>query len=209
MHSNRGTRSSGWRRLAVGTLVMVLGIGLALPSSASVIEKISLARLQDDAQVIAVARVLSSKSVTRGGTIQTETQLAIERSWRGPKDGTLVVRTAGGRANGLTLIARGEAQFSPGRLVLVFLYRSGDAWRPVGMFQGVWLMGRGELEADSRRMTHPTQDTGSLDRAERSLVWPSNANGAKLLALEAGPYAVDGGPRLLSELLGNIAGGGR
>jgi len=210
MHSDRGTRSAGWSRLVVATLVMVLGIGLALPSSASVIEKISLARLQDDAQVIAVARVLSSKSVTRGGTIQTETRLAIVRSWRGPKDGTVLVRTAGGRANGLTLIARGEAQFSPpGRLVLVFLYRSGDAWRPVGMFQGVWLMGPGDRDADGRGITHPTQDTGSPDRAERSLVWPSKANGAKLLALEAGPYAVDGGPRLLSELLGNITGGGR
>ena len=209
MPSDRGTSDSGWGRLALVTLVLVLAIGLASPSAASVIEKISLARLQDDAQVIAIAHVLSSKSVARGGTIQTETKLAISRSWRGPKDGTLVVRTAGGRANGMTLIARGEASFTPGQQVLVFLYRSGDAWRPVGMFQGVWRMGAGEHGAGDRGKTPPTQDVGSLDRAERLLVWPSNANGAKLMALEGGPYAVDGGPRLVSELLGHIMGGGR
>ena len=210
MHSDHRTRNAGWSRLAITALAMVLGIGLAMPSSASVIEKISLARLQDDAQVIAVARVLSSKSVTRGGTIQTETRLAIERSWRGPKDGTLVVRTAGGQANGMTLIARGEAQFPLGRRVLVFLYRSGDAWRPVGMFQGVWLMRQSGRDTESGRgKTMPTQDSESLGADERSLVWPSNSTGAKLLALEPGPYAVDGGPRLISELLGKVTGGGR
>jgi len=208
MHGNRGTRSAGWSRLTVAALVMMLGIGLALPSSASVIEKISLARLQGDAQVIAVARVISSKSVTRGGTIQTETKLAIDQSWRGPKDGTLLVRTAGGQKNGMTLIARGEAQFSQGQRVLVFLYRSGDAWRPVGMFQGVWLLSRSEEESGGEK-THLTQDAESTDRTKASLVWPSNANGAHLMALEAGPYAVDGGPRLISELLGNVTGGGR
>ncbi len=209
MHSDRGIRSAGWGRPAIAALVMVLGIGLALPSSASVIEKISLARLQDDAQVIAVARVLSSKSVTRGGTIQTETRLAIELSWRGPKDGTLLVRTAGGQKNGLTLIARGEARFSPGQLVLVFLYRSGDAWRPVGMFQGVWLLDESEQDAGGMDKTHLTQDAGPIERARRSLVWPSNATGAHLIALEEGPYAVDGGPRRISELLGNVTGGSR
>ena len=210
MHSDRGIRSAGWGRPAVAALVMVIGVGLALPSSASVIEKISLARLQDDAEVIAVARVLSSKSVTRDGTIQTVTKLAIAQSWRGPKEGTLVVRTAGGRANGMTLIARGEAQFSPGQRVLVFLYRSGSAWRPVGMFQGVWLLGPSERQAGgSGEMEHPTQDSLTAERAQMSLVWPSSANGAHLMALEKGPYAVDGGPRLISELLGNVTGGGR
>jgi hypothetical protein len=175
-----------------------------------VIEKISIARLQNDAQLIAIARVVSSKSVTRGGSIQTETRLSIERSWRGPKDGNIVVRTAGGRANGLTLIARGEAQFPANGRVLVFLYRSGGAWRPVGMFQGVWRIARSGRDAGGdREHTPPTQDLTLRGHAERTLVWPSNANGARLLALESGPYAVDGGPRLISELIGKTMGGVR
>ena len=79
----------------------------------------------------------------------------------------------------------------------------------VGMFQGVWVLGRSEEHAGGAEMAHLTQDAVSTERPESSLVWPSSANGAKLLALEAGPYAVDGGPRLISELLGNVTGGGR
>ena len=208
MRVNDEVRGGVRRRLVITVLALAIGIGLALPSSGSVIEKISIVRLQNDAEAIAVARVVSSKSVTRGCTIQTETLLSIDRSWRGPRKGTLLVRTAGGRANGVTLLVRGEPQFSPGQEVLVFLYRSGDAWRPVGMFQGVWLMGGIERDARSIGKTQPTQD-GSVDSAERMLVRPSGAHGAKLMALEPGPYAVDGGPRLISELLGKIAGGRR
>jgi hypothetical protein len=211
MCADAEVRITFMRRLGLVGLVIALGIGIALPSAASVIEKISVARLQEDAEVIVIARVLSSRSVTRGGTIQTETQLAIERSWRGPEKGTLVVRTAGGSANGLTLLARGEASFPVGQKVLVFLYRSGSAYHPVGMFQGVWLVGAPERGVRSIDKTPPTQDI-SLDRMDRvkdMLVWPSNSNGAHLVALEKGPYAVDGGPRLISELLGNVTGGGR
>ena len=82
------------RRLGLVVLIAAVGIGLALPSSASVIEKISLKSLQEDAEVIAIARVVSSKSVTQAGTIQTKTVLAIERSWRGPKKGQHLLKIA-------------------------------------------------------------------------------------------------------------------
>ena len=184
----------GHRRLKTKTVALVglLLAALAMPASASVLERLPLKRLKKRAEAVVVARVVSSHGVWADGRIETETVLAIERSWRGPSSGRLRLRTHGGEVGKLRMLVRGAPGFTRNERVLLFLYRGKEAWRPVGMFQGVWRL----------------DPTGSSNApTQRQLAWPSSTSGARLVELRPGPYAVDGGPRQLSELVGGLSGG--
>ena len=171
------------RTVATWVLVGILGVGLTGASvlNASVLEKLTLRGLQDRAEAVVTARVLSSHSVWTGQTIETETLVRVKKGWHGVERGRLAIRTPGGTIDSRRLLVPGAPEFTRNEEVILFLYRtSADHWRPVGLFQGVWRV--------------------DPERPARALA--SQAGGAGLVALELGPYAVDRGEFRVKQLVG-------
>ncbi|MFQ5743243.1 MAG: hypothetical protein ACE5HV_06600 [Acidobacteriota bacterium] len=182
-------RDSRPRALALASSLLVLGIIQAVPASGSVLERLSLERLQEGAKIISIARVVRTRGLRSGGRIETEAILSIEHSFRGPKRGRLRVRVAGGQLGDRRMMVRGAPTFTAGERVLVFLYARGKSYRPVGMFQGVWRL----------------DPSAPVSPPPAMVVYPSSAAGAELVALRPGPYALGDGPRSISELVGDAS----
>ena len=213
---HRPATRSRFSAVVLITLGAVLALALTTTASASILARVSLETLRTDSDVIAIGKVLFSRSVFLDGTIQTETFVGIERSFRGPASGTLRVLTLGGTVDGTTLTVPGAATFSDGERVLVFLYDGDGDLRPVGMFQGVWRFRPGEDDVDDfEPLEFKSTDFEDIeDRLDRDddepqveMLWPSPSGGAAMVNLEPGPYAVEDGPRSVLELLGELAGG--
>lgn len=167
--------------LGVVLVAVVVGVGAA---EASIIKALTVEQLRERADVIASGRVVAVRAVSSGGAIETVARIRVERAWRGDAARTLLVRVPGGTADGRRLIVPGVPRFSRGDRVLVFLYRAGREYRPVGLFQGVW----------------------QLDAAAPDLARASDAAGAALVAPESGVAAVGVPARSLQELLGTSGG---
>ena len=114
--------------------------------------------------------------------------------------------TPGGTYGNVSLIVRGVPRFSFAEKVLVFLYEDAAGLHPTGMFQGVW-----RIPPDDERVSEEALNKPRIAPfpAGEQLAWPSASGGATLVDLEPGPYAVDGEPRDISELVGSFWGGGR
>lgn len=198
--------------LAVVALLVALSVSVASAASASILARVSLDTLRTRSDVVAIGRVVASRPVFLDGTIQTETFVAIERSFRGPASGTLRLLTLGGSIGGTRLTVAGSPSFSPDERVLVFLYEGPSGLRPVGMFQGVWRFAPERVDVRRPKPRYGLDAEETIDDADDlpfDMVWPSSSGGASLVDLEPGPYAVDGGPRTLLGLLGELTGGNR
>ncbi len=144
---------------------------------------LTAAELRAAAEVIVLGKVLSTRTVAGGGRIETEARVRVLEAWRGRARRTLRVRVPGGAIDGRRLIVPGAPSFARGERVLLFLYRDGGAWRPVGLFQGVW---RGRAD-------------------DPATVLASDAGGAALLAPARGRAAVERRSWSVAELVGGEA----
>ena len=204
MSSIRGSRSGHFVIVALTTMALALTSSAA--PAAGLLARVSLETLQTTSDVVAIATVVSSQSVFLGGTIQTSTTLAVQRSFKGPGGATLTILTPGGTYGNVNLIVRGTPSFTAHEEVLVFLYADAAGLHPTGMFQGVWRISPA-ANRDFGEALNQTRIGGPLGAGVR-MAWPSSSGGATLVDLEPGPYAVDGQPRSISELLGSLTGGG-
>jgi hypothetical protein len=78
---------------------------------------------------------LASRAMA-GGRIVTEVEVLVASAWKGAPDATMRFLVPGGRAGGLALRVDSAPTFEPGEEVVLFLSRSGAAWRVNGQALG-------------------------------------------------------------------------
>ncbi len=167
-------------RLALGALVPLLV--LATAADASIIRALTLKSLRAGAEAIVVGTVVNVRTVRTAKSIETVTRVRVDRAFKGTASRMLTVRTPGGLHGGRRLVVQGSPAFTESESVLLFLYPDADAWRPVGLFQGVW----------------------RLDRDDPKWARASSSGGAALVAPNGGRAAVDQPERTVSQLVGNV-----
>ncbi|MFW2388131.1 MAG: hypothetical protein ACN4G0_07340 [Polyangiales bacterium] len=112
------------------------------PADGSIVQALELDELATEADQIILGRVLFSESFQhRNGQLGTWHRIGIEQEVAGqaPTEDEIIVETLGGRIGDVTMRVEGEARFSIGERVLVFIQGGGpySASRAVGMGQGV------------------------------------------------------------------------
>ncbi len=167
----------------LASLVVLLLV--AVPVEASVLRGLTVKQLRDRAETIVAGKVISVRTERSDGRIETVARVRVQRRWRGTKDRVVTVRTLGGRLGGRRLLVAGAATLQRGDHVLLFLYRNGEQWRPVGMFQGVW----------------------RLDGEDAEIARASDSGGASLLRPASGAPAVETPARTVRQLAGRVRGG--
>jgi len=98
--------------------------------------------------VILLGRVAAVRSGWNDSrtAIFTETQIDVTEVWKGmPATDRVVVRVPGGNAGEIEQVVEGAARFETGELVVVFLEREAETYRPWGMAFGKYsLEGTGQ-----------------------------------------------------------------
>lgn len=119
---------------------LLLSLGLASTSQASVVEALDLETLVKESDDVIVARVISQRShYDERGTIVTDYVMQVERTEKGATTpgAAVTVRQLGGVVEGRGMRIAGEPGFEPGERVVIFGKRNGKTYlRPVGMAQG-------------------------------------------------------------------------
>ncbi len=172
------SEAPSYRSLTAALLVALLLVSAV--AEGSVLRGLTVQQLRRGAEAIVVGRVVAVEHVRTDTSIETLVQIRVERAWRGDKRRRLTVRVPGGEAGARQLVVPGAPSFREGESVLLFLYEDGDAFRPVGMFQGVWRLGN-----DDPRMARA-----------------SDSGGASLLLPDSGALAVDRAERSVTQLVG-------
>ncbi len=168
----------------VATAALAVMIGLAPIAEATVLKGLTLSGLRSGAELVVEGRVTKVRTEMRDGRIETIAVVRVGSVHKGEASRRIEVRMLGGRHRGMNMVVPGAARMSKGDDVLLFLYGSADAWRPVGMFQGVW-----QVDSD-----------GVTARA-------SHSGGATLMRPDNGDPAVDRAELPVSRLVGQ--GGAR
>lgn len=153
---------------------------LATPVEASLLRGLSPRELRAGAEVIVSGEVTAVRVVRAEGSIETVARVRVTLAHRGRAGRTVTVRVPGGERDGLRLVVPGSPTFRRGDSVLLFLYRDGAEYRPVGLFQGVW----------------------TLDPAAPQTALAGDPGGASLLPSADGDLAISPGRRAVRELLG-------
>jgi len=141
------------RRLAMAFVLAAL----ATPARATSFEPTSVERLARQSDVIAVGRVIETQVVAQGPAglpgIHTRVELAVEEMLAGVPVSVVTFWVHGGTLGDRMRVVPGQARFSRGERVLVFLFRTpAGALFPAGMARGKWLV----LEQGGRRWAAPT-----------------------------------------------------
>ncbi|HTU35123.1 MAG TPA: hypothetical protein VMF66_15075 [Candidatus Acidoferrum sp.] len=131
---------------------------------ATTLQRMSLQRMIQAAQVIVRARCVSNHSLWDSGEIWTDTTFTAEEAWKGTPAkevrGTFNTRLLGGTIGALTSHVSGVPRFRPGEDVLIFLQPTshGDL-SVVG-----WMQGTFRIRRDSHNGKETvTQDTAAFD----------------------------------------------
>lgn len=148
--------------LRIRLLPAILGSLLAVfvlsePADASIVQALDLDELAAEAEQIVLGRVLFSESFQhRNGQLGTWHRIGIEREVVGqaPTEDEIIIETLGGRIGDVAMRVEGEASFTVGERVLVFIQGGGpySASRAVGMGQGVMRV-RSEQGVDTVRQS--------------------------------------------------------
>ncbi len=140
-------------------LLVAAGAGEA---RASVLIKLELPNLVAHAQAVIQGEVMGSRSYWTADrrSIETETELRVERTVQGKVEGrTVKVRTLGGKVGDIRMHVPGSPRFSKGQQVVLFLTsRAGHRW-VLGMNQGVFDLSK---TADGSRVVRQRMAGASL-----------------------------------------------
>jgi hypothetical protein len=118
-------------------LTVVLLAAASTDAAAATFVVPSVEEMARSSDVVVRGRIvdLASRAVG-GGRIVTEVEVAVASAWKGAPDATLRFVVPGGRAGGLVLRVDSAPTFEPGEEVVLFLSRSGAAWRVNGQALG-------------------------------------------------------------------------
>jgi hypothetical protein len=118
-------------------VLVLLGTG-AFPAQASTEQKLSLAQLSAQADVIIRGQVetITTRQASDRRPISTMIQISVERQFKGLKVSTVTIEQPGGSQGDVTLGVPGSPEFSPGENVILFIGRSRGAFKIVGGKQG-------------------------------------------------------------------------
>lgn len=130
---------------------------------ATTLERMSLARMSQAAQVIVRARCISNSPAWAAGEIWTFTTFEVEEAWKGDSTarvpGTITIRLLGGTVGALTSHVSGVPRFHSGEDVLIFLEStSRNDFSVLG-----WAQGTFRIQRDPRTGEQiVTQDTAAF-----------------------------------------------
>jgi hypothetical protein len=143
-------------------LAMLRG-GMSATASATTLERMSIAKMTEHAQLVVRARCVANTVAWDGGEIWTFTSFEIEDSWKGAPTGAaqqVTVRLLGGTVGNLTSTVSGVPRFRAGEEVILFLQPT-----PRGDFSIVsWVQGTFRIHRDGRSGAEiVVQDTAAFD----------------------------------------------
>ena|SRR5882672_7203903 len=87
------------KRLAATVFAGLVGFCLALPAFATTVRRLGLAEMVPASESIVLGRVEATRSYWQGKQIYTEVTLAVRRSLKGPRTGSLTFVQLGGRVD--------------------------------------------------------------------------------------------------------------
>src|SRR5271167_3461069 len=149
-------------------MVFVLILAAVHASSATMVtattlERMSVARMTQSAQLVVRAQCLANSSGWDGGEIWTFTSFEVEDAWKGAPSGAakqVIVRLLGGSVGNLSSTVSGVPRFRPGEEVILFLQPTAR-----GDFSIVsWVQGTFRIHRDARSGAETViQDTAAFD----------------------------------------------
>jgi hypothetical protein len=150
-------------KMAIVLLVAVLHAGTATTASATTLERMSVAKMTEHAQLVVRAQCLANSVVWDSGEIWTFTSFEVKDSWKGAPTGAaqqVTVRLLGGSVGNLTSTVSGVPRFRPGEEVILFLQPTAR-----GDFSIVsWVQGTFRIHRDVRSGQEVVvQDTAAFD----------------------------------------------
>lgn len=138
------------------TAVLILSTALFAAAAFASEQKLSVADLAREADLIVKARVVDIKTESRGaGQLETLVTLAVEEVWKGTAPPQVTVTVRGGAAGGIAQAVSGEARFLPGEQIIVFLKAKGSSYRVVGGRQGKLVI---KIQTDGKDGKEVVQD---------------------------------------------------
>ena len=151
------------RNITIAIFLAALQGAAALSASATTLERMSVAKMTQVAQLVVRARCVTNSSAWHDGEIWTFTSFAVEDAWKGAPSGAaqrLTVRLLGGSVGNLSSTVSGVPRFRPGEEVILFLQPTAR-----GDYSIVsWVQGTFRIHRDGRSGVEiVVQDTAAFD----------------------------------------------
>ncbi|MCA9610354.1 MAG: hypothetical protein KC619_32385, partial [Myxococcales bacterium] len=126
-----------------GSLALLI-LGVASSAAATVMVRATVEELTAESERVVLGTVVDA-TATDGGPrgergIFTRVEVAVEETWRGAPNPSAVFWLHGGRVGNRAMHTHGQATFTVGERVVVFLDDAGGALFPTGMSQGKWFV---------------------------------------------------------------------
>jgi hypothetical protein len=149
--------------VVIVVLLAALQICAATSASATTLERMSVAKMTQAAQLVVRAQCVANSTGWDGGEIWTFTSFAVEDAWKGAPSGAaqqLTVRLLGGSVGNLSSTVSGVPRFRPGEEVILFLQSTAR-----GDYSIVsWVQGTFRIRRDARSGAEiVVQDTAVFD----------------------------------------------
>ncbi len=203
MHVHQVSRR--WKHHQAGAL-----FALALPllllwaplAQASLVAELSLAELCAHADVVATGRVESVRSAWQpdGHVIMTEVILVVDEGlWGADPGASLSFWVLGGQVGEIAQVFSGEAAFTPGEEVMVFLEKRGERLGVIGLSQGKYRIEEVAGQPVAQAATHGLV----LVEVAQPLSAPTPPEKRQVLRSRAAPAAAQ---RPLADLLDEVRG---
>ena len=149
--------------IALLLVLALLHAGAATTASATTLERMSVAKMTQAAELVVRAQCLANSSAWDGGEIWTFTTFVVVDSWKGAPTGAaqqVTVRLLGGAVGNLTSTVSGVPRFHPGEEVILFLQPTAR-----GDYSIVsWVQGTFRIRSDARSGAEVVvQDTAAFD----------------------------------------------
>src|SRR5271168_4135277 len=150
-------------KIVIVVLLATLHAGTATTAVATTLERMSIAKMTQRAQLVVRAQCLGNSVAWDGGEIWTFTSFEVEDSWKGAPTGAaqqVTVRLLGGSVGNLTSTVSGVPRFRPGEEVILFLQPTARGDFPIVS----WVQGTFRIHRDARSGAEiVVQDTAAFD----------------------------------------------
>jgi hypothetical protein len=151
------------RNISIVLLLAAVQASAALTASATTLERMSVAKMTQAAELVVRAQCVGNSVAWDGGEIWTFTSFEVEDSWKGAPSGAaqqLTVRLLGGSVGNLTSTVSGAPRFRPGEEAILFLQSTAR-----GDYSIVsWVQGTFRIHKDARSGAEiVVQDTAAFD----------------------------------------------